>query len=273
MEDIRDLFENGSNKATFFTYENLKPIIVSILIIVLAFVLWKIFKRIISKYFGKRDDRKAKTASNVIGSTLKYLLIVLCVLTVLDVNGVNITSLVTGLGIVGIVVGLAVQDFLQDIVMGLHILGDDFFTVGDVIKVNDMEGVVTRFTVRTTKIKDIATGDIVSICNRDIKKASIVSDELYINLPLSYDADPKLVRDVLTEFAKKLQAEDNITGAKFMGTNEFGDSAINYLIQINCPAQTKRAIRRKALGMAQDELAAHGLEIPFNQLDVHLDKN
>lgn len=268
MEERLNITEQG-----FFTYENLKPIIVSVGVIILAFVLWKICKKLITKYLSSRSDRKAKTATNVIGSTVKYLLIVLAVLTILDVNGVNITSIVTGLGIVGIVVGLAVQDFLQDIVMGLHILGDDFFTVGDVIKVNDVEGIVTKFTVRTTKIKDLATGDIVSVCNRDIKKAAIVSDEVYINLPLSYDADPKMVRDVLTEFAKTLQAEDNITGAKFLGTNEFGDSAINYLIQINCPATTKRAMRRKALAMAQDVLAEHGLEIPFNQLDVHLDKN
>ena len=77
----------------------------------------------------------------------------------MQIYGVNVNSLVAGLGLVSVVVGLAIQDPLKDIITGVNIITDDYFSLGDVIKVDDVEGKVVQLGVRTTKIKDIANGN------------------------------------------------------------------------------------------------------------------
>ena len=147
--------------------------IVSVLVIVAAFLLWKI----IAKIFSQRDSmsNSQRTTITVVRNILKYLLIVLVILIVLQINNVKVGSLLAGLGIVGAVIGLALQDIIKDTIMGLHIISDSFFSVGDVIRVDDKEGIVRSFTLRTTKIELLTTHDIYIVCNRNIDRASVSS--------------------------------------------------------------------------------------------------
>ena len=75
-------------------------------------------------------------------NVLRYLLLLVTILLILQINGINVTSLVAGLGIVSAVVGLALQDILKDVIMGLHILSGRFFSVGDAVRYGIMEGIV-----------------------------------------------------------------------------------------------------------------------------------
>ena len=56
------------------------------------------------------------------------------------------------------------------------------------------------------------------------------------------------------------------------GTNNFGESAVEYIIRVHCPPDRFKPIRRKILGITQDVYAREGISIPYNQLDVHMDK-
>ncbi len=91
-------------------------------------------------------------------------------ITVLQINGVNVSALVTGLGIVGIVVGFALQDVLKDFVMGNNIMLDHFFVVGDVVKYGNVTGKIVSFNIKVTHILDIDTGNFLTVSNRNISK-------------------------------------------------------------------------------------------------------
>ena len=69
-------------------------------------------------------------------------------LILLNLYGVNTTSLIAGLGIAGAVLGLALQDALKDIFNGLSIIFDNYFVVGDLVDYNGFVGTVTDFGLK-----------------------------------------------------------------------------------------------------------------------------
>ena len=234
-----------------------------------AVILWLVVKRLYTHYVGKKGV-KSKLA-HISFSTLRVLLATVVVLILLDLCGVNITSAVAGLGIASAVVGLALQDILKDLIMGLHIVSDDFFAVGDCVEINGQEGIVRKFTMKTTKIELLLDGSVVSFCNRNIEEARVLSRVQYLDIPLAYTTDAETARSVLKKACETVAGTDGFDDCRFLGTQEFASSAILYKIAVYGSPEEKFSLRRRALSIIQDELAAAGIAVPFNQLDVHLD--
>ena len=134
-----------------------KEIYISIAIIVFAFIIYFLIKKLIHKIMIKNEtnsklDRKHKTYMKLFNNIIKYILIIITVLAIMQVNGINVSSLVAGLGLASAIAGLALQDALKDIIMGINIIVDDYFAVGDVVKINGVEGKVIEVGLKTTKM-------------------------------------------------------------------------------------------------------------------------
>ena len=80
----------------------------------------------------------------------------IALLAVLEVNNIRITSIIAGVGVAGAVFGMAMQDVFKDVLMGMHIINDKSFKVGDVIKIDGDEGIVTLFTLQTLSLIHIS---------------------------------------------------------------------------------------------------------------------
>lgn len=93
-------------------------------------------------------------------------------LTALSSVGIDITALVTGLGIGGVAVALAVQNILGDLFSSLSIMLDRPFEVGDFIQVGESSGTVERIGLKTTRIRSI-TGEELVCANSDLLKSRI----------------------------------------------------------------------------------------------------
>ena len=108
-----------------------------IFIVVLSVVIYKVVERIIDKASinGKNDLEKKRrlTIILLLKNIIKYVIMIFAGLAILNIYGVNTTSVLTGLGIVGVVIGLALQDALKDIIGGINIIMDNYFVVGDLV--------------------------------------------------------------------------------------------------------------------------------------------
>ena len=71
---------------------------------------------------------------------------------ILQINGVNVSSIIAGVGVVSVIIGLALQDALKDIIMGVNVLVDDYFSLGDIVKLDDIEGKVVEIGIKNIKI-------------------------------------------------------------------------------------------------------------------------
>jgi len=135
---------------------------------------------------------------------------VIVFITALDKFGVNVTTLVTGLGIGGVAIALAVQNVLGDLFAALSIVFDKPFDVGDSIAVDQMQGTVERIGLKTTRVRSVS-GEQIIISNSELLKSRIrnykrqldrrvvfTTDVTYGTTPETVARIPGMIREVVS---------------------------------------------------------------------------
>ena len=218
------------------------------------------------------STKKRKTYLRMLKSIIIAVVMIIIVLIVLQALGINVSSMLAGVGIASIVIGFALQDAMKDIFRGLEIVADNYYDIGDLIKFGDNLGQVISINLRTTKIQDINTMNIVSIANRNIDKVEVDPGYIYIPIPFSYDVKVEVAESVIQEMLKKLRRHTGITSADYQGIAQIDTSSLNYQIVITCDPASRLQIRRDALRIIMTTLEEHKLRIPYTQLDLHTKK-
>ena len=245
-------------------------IIDSLIIILISYLIYKgINKVLFTKQGVFKIGNKNSTYMHMLKSIIKYIIIVITALVLLQVNGVNVSSLLAGIGILSVVIGLALQDALKDIIRGFNILADSYFKINDVIKYNGIEGKVIAVGLQTTKVKDITNQNIIAIANRNIEQVEIVSNQLDIEVPLSYELSIGKAEDILNKIVEQIKKNEKVETCNYIGLNKLDDSSLNYLIRINCDPATKYQTKRDSQVVIMNVLEENKIEVPYNQVDVH----
>ncbi len=262
----------------FFNFIESNPwffkIINSLIVIVVAIIFYLIFTKIIidkieSKTRNLLKGKKSNTYVKLFKSINRYLFILILLFILLKINGVNITSMVTGVGVIGIVFGFAIQDALKDIIKGIDIITDSYYQVGDIIKVNKYTGKVLAIGIKTTKLEDIFEKNIVSISNRNIEQVEVLSHMINIDVPLPYDLKLTDAEKIIHYIVKNVEKIEKVENVEYRGVNDFADSSIKYQIKVYCPPVDKVQTRRNALTCILRCLEEKDIHIPFTQIDIH----
>ena len=222
-----------------------------------------------SKVFS---NKKRKTYLRVLRSTIAATIVIIVILIILQLLGINVNSMLAGVGIVSIVVGFALQDAMKDIFRGLEIVSDNYYNIGDVIKFGDNVGQVISINLRTTKIQDINTMNIVSIANRNINQVEVITGYIYLQTPLPLRIKPDAAKLIMAEISKNVRKLKGVTSVVDQGLTAITNSSLNYQIQITCDPMDQLQIRRDALGVIVDTLATHKILLPYSKLDLHSKK-
>lgn len=243
---------------------------ISLAVALSALLLWIAIRKGFAAYesAGKSGKNRSSVAQTMY-DLFKYSILFGTILTILQINNVNVTSMVAGLGLASAIVGLALQDVLKDSIMGIHLLTDRFFEVGDVVKYGDYEGVVISFNIKTTKLQSIIDNSVMTICNRNISQIVRCASLLDIDLPLSYEEKAGKVHSLLEEICEEIRRMDGIEDCQYKGTQDFSTSAIVYKIRLFCPPELHPELRRRALRLIQMRLDEEGIKIPYQQLTIH----
>ena len=249
-------------------------IINSIIILLIIFIIYKFIIYFLKKSekankFSLFTSKKSKTYIKLLQSIIRYIFIVIAILIVMQINGIEVSSVLAGVGIVGIVFGLAIQDWLKDIIRGSSIISDNYFSVGDIVKYNDIEGKVLIIGLKTTKIQDLRTNNIVSIANRNIEQIEIVSNCIYINIPFPYEVPIKDAEKVVNEICTDIKGIKDIDDCNYMGVNELSDSCINYYILVNSNPVHKFQVIRDCKRAILIRMAKNNISVPYQQIDIH----
>ena len=113
---------------------------------------------------NKGLDKRKTTIISLIKNIIKYIIAIIILLMILNLYGVNTTSIIASLGAVSVVIGLAFQDIIKDFLAGVFIIFDNEYAVGDWVKINDFTGEVVSLGLKTTKIKAYS-GEVKSLSN------------------------------------------------------------------------------------------------------------
>jgi small-conductance mechanosensitive channel len=145
------------------------------------------------------QDRSSIAMIGAMGIGAKILLWVLIFLTALkSVFNVEITAWITGLGVSGIAVALAVQNILGDLLAALAIVFDKPFDLGDSIGVDGISGTVEHIGLKTTRIRSVG-GEQIIIGNGDLLKSRLrnyrrmYQRRVAFNLDVTFDTPPDVL--------------------------------------------------------------------------------
>ncbi len=266
MDLLKNIIENVWVQRAFW----------SAVVVLFSLLIYHIIARFLDSKEKKNSkilsQKKNKTIIRMFKSIVGTALAILGTLTILQIFGVDVTSMLAGVGIASIVIGFALQDALKDIIRGFEIVSDSYYEIGDVVKYGDNLGQVMSVTLRTTKIQDINTMNIVSIANRNIDQIEVDQGYIFIPIPMPYELKVEKAEEVLQEIIKKASRHEAITSAKYQGITAFADSSLNYQIVVTCDPMARIQTRRDVLRIIKTTLEAHRISIPYPQLDVHTKK-
>ncbi|MBP7343033.1 MAG: mechanosensitive ion channel, partial [Syntrophaceae bacterium] len=224
------LFKMGD--ATFTLWMLIYLILATVVLAVAASALNKLIAyRLLAK---SRLDLGVRVA---VGSMVKYLLLVVGFVVILQTAGINLSSLTILLGALGVGIGFGLQNITNNFVSGLIILLERPVKVGDRIEVGDVAGDVVDISMRATTI---ITNDNISIIvpNSEFISGTVINwshtdRSVRFNFPVgvAYREDPEVVRKVLLEIALNNSGvlKDPKPDVLF---SEFSDSAMKFNLRV-----------------------------------------
>ncbi|MBO7657521.1 mechanosensitive ion channel family protein [Candidatus Saccharibacteria bacterium] len=215
------------------------------------------------------SDKRRRTYARMIKSIVCTIVVVILVLIILEAVGVNVTSMLASVGVASVIIGFALQDALKDIIRGIEIITSNYYEIGDLIKFDDNLGVVQSITLRTTRIQDINTMNIVSIANRNIDKVEVDTGYIYIPVPLPYELKLEKADLIMKGIVKKLEKTELLTSAGYQGLTAINDSSLAYQVVVTCNPTDRLQARRNSLHAIVETLEEYKIKIPYTQLDLH----
>ena len=126
----------------------------------------------LAHWASNNPQQSDRTTMAALGFGVRLVLWSLLVLLALQNYGVNVTTLITGLGVGGIAIALAVQNILGDLFAALSIVVDKPFVIGDYVVVDQHEGTVERVGLKTTRIRSV-NGEQIVVSNADLLRSRI----------------------------------------------------------------------------------------------------
>lgn len=181
---------------------------------------------------GKRGDTDKKAAVALLSGTVKVVIWAVGGLLVLSNLGVNVTSLIAGLGIGGVAIALALQNILSDLFASFSIYFDKPFEVGDFIVVGEHLGTVEKIGIKTTRLRALQGEEIV-ISNAELTAArvqnfkKIKERRVAIQFGVLYETKHELLKEIPGMIKEIVERED---GARFDRAHlaSFGASSIDF---------------------------------------------
>lgn len=253
-----------------------------ILTILIAYLIYNIIKSVFNriddpKKYSGYDLKRRKTVVDLLTNFVKIFTLIIVLIIILNIFGINTTSVIASLGVASAVLSLAFQDTLKDIISGVNIILDNYFIVGDIIKYQDFTGEVVSFGFKTTKIKNL-NNEILTVANRNITQIINLSKEkatVLINVPVAYEEDIEKVEKVIDKILEKIENNEYVEKktAEYLGVNELSDSSVSFLIKFISERDKQWITRRSALKVIKTELDKNGIKIPYQQIEVHNGKS
>ena len=247
----------------------IKEIIAPFIIIISGLIIYKVInalmKRTLNLKVYKIEKKQQKTLFSLINNIVKYIIIGVVILMILDVYGIDTKTILASIGIIGLVIGLAVQDTLRDFLSGLFIILDNQYSVGDNVMINGFRGNVINLGLKTTRIKAY-TGEVKIIANRNIMEVTNYSKENSLaNIDVSYFMMTWKNWKILTELCQQLSTElSKIKGpVQFLGVNKFTKDFIEYSIIVETVPLANIEIENKIKLEVKQTLNKNKIEVTY----------
>ncbi len=243
--------------------------------LVILFISFKVINAISRKIENKGNkDKYDKTIMKTIAYIFKLglkIVIVICLVGYVGIDTSGLTALVASFGVC---IGLAVNGALSNLAGGVLIILTRPFKVDDYIEAQGYSGTVEDIHIVTTKIRTpdnkvvhipngaLSSGNIVNYSEKDTRRVDF-------SFSIGYGDDFEKAKAIITEIceAHELVLKDP---APFVKVSEHGASSINIVARVWVKSGDYWTVNFDVIEAVKTAFDKNGIEIPFNQLDVHV---
>lgn len=235
--------------------------------------------RALTPVTGQRFERqvaRAATIRNVIESAARLVLISFFILFVLAQVGVNVSTLLAGVGILGLAISFGAQSLVKDFITGFFILAEDQFGVGDIVTIAGLSGAVESLSLRITTLRAL-DGSVHVIPNGQIDKVTVASKEWsrsVVDVEISYRADLDhalaVISDEATQLTKALGWSWRTVGPpEVTGVEALGASGIMVRVLFKTLPKEQWGVSREFRRRIKLRLDAERIDIPYPHTAVY----
>ena len=250
-------------------------LIIAIAILVIGMMIAKRISKLTNKLLRKKEFDESLTGflSSMVSITLKILVVI----TALGQLGVEMTSFVALIGAAGLAIGMAFSGTLGNFAGGVMILIFKPYKVGDYISAQGEEGIVKEIQIFNTIILTLdnktiivpngamANGNMTNFTEEQKRRVDFTVGIAYGD---DYDKAKATLEKFIAEDDKILKDEPY-----FIGLVELADSSVNLALRVWCKTEDYWDVYFKMNERIYKEFEQVGLNIPFPQLDVHIQNN
>ena len=237
-------------------------------------LFFKILNSIVKKITVKKCSLQIQ---HIIDKGIRYAGFAVMVLTVFHRLGIDIRAILGAAGIAGVAIGFAAQTSISNIISGLFVLTERAFRINDVIEVEGTIGTVQSINLLSVILKTFDS-QYVRIPNETIIKANLINYSQFpyrrvkTELGVAYGTDLRKLEQILLSVAKNNAFIIDDPAPSILWTS-FSTSSIDLTLMAWTKIEDFVNLRNSLFVEIDERLKQENIEIPFQQLDIHIKGN
>lgn len=257
---------------------HLHPLLISLILSAITVVIARIIAAIIRRMLfsvSRKVPKFTLLMAGLVSKIISFIIWVITVVVILGFFGVDLTPVLAGLGITGVVLGFALQESIASLFSGIMIAINNPFRVGDWVDIGDVSGTVTSMDIMCVTL---TSGDNkkITMNNKNVWGSTIVNYsyidkrrlDMTVSVDYSTDTDKakNIIRALIMSYPEILPDP-----APVVEINNYGASSIDIIVRPYVLPSDYWKVYWRFNAEVLKTLRSNGMDMPFNQLVVHLD--
>lgn len=257
---------------------HLHPLLISLILSAITVVIARIIAAIIRRTLfsvSRKVPKFTLLMAGLVSKIISFIIWVITVVVILGFFGVDLTPVLAGLGITGVVLGFALQESIASLFSGIMIAINNPFRVGDWVDIGDVSGTVTSMDIMCVTL---TSGDNkkITMNNKNVWGSTIVNYsyidkrrlDMTVSVDYSTDTDKakNIIRALIMSYPEILPDP-----APVVEINNYGASSIDIIVRPYVLPSDYWKVYWRFNAEVLKTLRSNGMDMPFSQLVVHLD--
>jgi small conductance mechanosensitive channel len=247
--------------------KNLIPdLLIALLILIVSFYLAGVLARAVRRALTLR--KVPEGAIQLVGGLTRVSIIAIGIIVALQ-SFVDVVTFLSGLGILALTVGFALQDVMKNFASGVILVIQQPFRVEEFVNVSGFDGTIIRIDLRSTEIRSV-DGRVIILPNADILSKPIINytraarRRVDLLIGLRYDTDTEAMRKIVLEVVGNVPGAVPVPAPE-IGFSNFGNFAfeLNANFWIDTKQTNPGAAKDAALSAIKSAMLKQGIEFPY----------
>ena len=254
----------------FFTPDNMIVALKIAAVMVIGFLLLRLVLFLVRRTMKKRfSDQSIMIVRKLISYTVAFIILIL----ILKQLNVKLAAILGAAGIAGIAIGFAAQTSLSNIISGVFLISEKAISVGDIIKIDSVSGIVLSVDLLSVKIRTF-DNQFIRVPNEKLIQTEVTNVTKYpirrlnIDLSIAYKEDIGNVKELLLDIVKKNPFCLDNPEPLFV-IKEFGNHGIELLLGVWFVKTDYLVVKNSMMQQIKECFDSEGIEIPFPHISLY----